>query len=237
MDELQFRRSLYEDPHSTSEDIINAKASDPSKQKFAKEILQLDEKILNAFKVPVPDNMAQKLILRQTLENHQQQKKKKRVHIALAASVAFAMGLTINFMNFSPAYTTVGDYAFAHTNYEANFFSNDDNATVTLASLNKKMASFNGNFSDKLGKLISADFCRFDSMKSLHLVFKGNTSPVNVFIVPKHNHLTYTNSFSNKELNGKAMHFKDANIIVVGDKTEPLSKWQENIRANVTWSI
>lgn len=237
MDELQFRRSLYEDPHSTDADIINAKASDPSKQKFAKEIQELDDKILQAFKVPVPDDMVQKLILRQALESHQQQKKKKRVHLALAASVALTMGLTINFVNFSSAYSTVGDYAFAHTNYEAEFFSNDDDATVTLASLNRKMASFNGNFSDKLGQLIAADFCRFDSMKSLHLVFKGKNSPVNVFIVPNNNHLAYTNSFSNEEYNGKSMQFKDANIIVIGDKTESLSKWQKNIKENVTWSI
>ncbi|MDO7085697.1 DUF3379 family protein [Pseudocolwellia sp. AS88] len=237
MDELQFRRSIYEDPHSTDEDILNAKASDPSKQKFAKEIQQLDDKILNALKVPVPDDMVQKLILRQALESHQQQKKKKRVHLALAASVAFAMGLTLNFMNFSTAYTTVGDYAFAHTEFEASHFSNADEAKVSLASLNKKMAAFHGNFSDNLGQLIFADYCRFDGMKSLHLVFKGETSPVNVFILPNDVDIAFTNSFSNQQLNGKSMQFKDANIIVVGDKSEALDKWQDNIKSNVTWSI
>ncbi|WP_076419350.1 DUF3379 family protein [Colwellia sp. UCD-KL20] len=237
MDDLQFRRSIYADPQCADEDIINAKASDPSKQKFAREIEQLDQQILNALKVPVPDDMAQKLILRQALDSHQQQKKKKRIHLALAASVAFAMGLTINFMQFSHAYTNMGDYAFAHTTHEAAHFSNNDNATVTLASLNKKMASFHGSFSDKLGELIFADYCRFDKMKSLHLVYKGENSPVNVFIIPKSEHLAFINSFSNQELNGKSLQFKDASIIVVGDKTESLQKWQENIKSNVTWSI
>jgi len=237
MDELQFRRSLYENPHCKDEDILNAKASDPSKQKFAKEIQLLDEKIFEALKVPVPDGMVDKLILRQTLEGHQKETKKKRVHLALAASVAVAMGLTINFLNFSNAYTTMSEYAFAHTEFEADHFSNDATSSVTLASLNRKMASFNGNFADKLGKLMFADYCRFDGMMSLHLVFKGETSPVNVFIIPKDSHLAFNNSFSNKNLNGKTMQFEDANIIIVGDKTESLNKWQENIKANVSWTI
>lgn len=237
MDDLQFRRSIYADPQCKDDEVFNAKASDPTKQKFAKEIEQLDQRILNALKIPVPEEMSQRLILRQALDSHQQQKKKKRVHLALAASVAFAMGLTINFLQFSSAYTNVGDYAFAHTAHEAEYFSNNDEATITLASLNQKMASFNGNFSDKLGELIFADYCRFDGMKSLHLVYKGNNAPVNVYIIPKNDHLEFINSFSNTKLNGRSQQFKNANIIVVGDKTESLQQWQKNIKSNVTWSI
>jgi len=237
MDDLQFRRSIYADPQCKNEDIIDAKASDPKKQKFAQEIEQLDQQILNALKVPVPEDMSQKLILRQALQSHQQQKKQKKVHLALAASVAFAIGLTINFFQFSNAYTHIGDYAFAHTAHEAEYFSNNDEATVTLTSLNKKMATFDGNFSQLLGELIFADYCRFDGMKSLHLVYKGKDAPVNIFIIPQNDHLEFENSFSKGELKGTAQRFKQGNIIVVGDKNEPLQQWQKNIQENVTWSI
>lgn len=237
MDELQFRRSIYADPHTKDEDIAKAKASDLGKQKFAKEIEQLDQRIANALKVPVPDDMAQKLILRQALQSHQQQKKKKRVHLALAASVVFAIGLTVNFLQFSSSYTNVADYAFAHTSHEAQNFSNNDKNTVTLASLNQKMATFHGQFTQALGELIFADYCRFDGMKSLHLVFKGDNSPVNVFVIPVNDHLAFTKSFSNNELQGVSEQFKDANIIVVGDKNESLQKWQQSIKSNLTWAI
>jgi hypothetical protein len=237
MDDLQFRRSIYADPHSNEDELAKAKATDPSKQKFAQEIEQLDEKILSALKVPVPEELSERLILRQTLESHQQEKKKKRVHLALAASVAFVMGLTINFMQFSSAYTNVGDYAFAHVAHESEYFTNTDEANVTLASLNQKMEAFNGSFADTLGELIFADYCRFDGMKSLHLVYKGINSPVNVFVIPKNDHLEFNSDFSKSDLNGKTQQFKDANIIVVGDKTERLDTWQQNIKANVRWSI
>lgn len=236
MDDLQFRRSIYADPKTTDSDIESAKKADPAKQKFAKEIEQLDQKIFNALNVEVPEDLSEKLILRQSLASHQQQKKSSRIKLALAASVAFAVGLTVNQLQFSHAYDSVGDYAIAHANHESHYFTNSDEATVTLTALNKKMASFNGEFSAELGELIMAEFCRFDGMKSLHLVYRGQSTPVNVFIVPDSDHLTFTKRFEDKQLKGFVNEFKHSNIIVVGDKKEPLKLWQEKIKSNVTWS-
>ncbi|MDG1750352.1 MAG: DUF3379 family protein [Thalassotalea sp.] len=236
MDDLLFRRNIYADPKTTDPDVISAKKSDPAKQKFAQEIEQLDEHILAALNVSIPEELSEKLILRQSLASHQQQKKSSRIKLALAASVAFAVGLTVNHLQFSHAYSSVGDYAIAHTNHEAHYFNNNTEAKVTLASLNKKMASFNGSFSDGLGELMMADFCRFDGMKSLHLVLKGQTSPVNIYIVPANEHLTFMKEFANGELNGVANDYKNSRIIVVGDKQEPLIQWQKKIRDNVRWS-
>jgi len=237
MDDLHFRKSIYADPQTSDDAIIEAMNADPAKKKFAQDIDKLDDKIAQALQIPVPDELYNKLILRQTMAIHQQQKKKTRVHLALAASVAFAMGLTFNFMQVSNAYTNMGDYALAHVNHEAQYFSNNDEAKVTLASLNQKMAAFNGSFEQKLGELIAANYCRFDGMKSLHLVFQGESSPVTVFIIPQSDELEFKANFAENQLKGKSIKYKDANIIVVGDKKESLRKWQENIEKNVRWSI
>jgi hypothetical protein len=236
MDDLLFRRNIYADPKTTDPDVIAAKKLDPAKQKFAQEIDQLDQHIFDALNVSVPEELSEKLILRQSLASHQQQKKSSRIKLALAASVAFAVGLTVNHLQFSHAYNSVGDYAIAHTNHEAHYFTNTTEAKVTLASLNKKMASFNGSFTGDLGELMMAEFCRFDGMKSLHLVLKGENSPVNIYIVPDNEHLAFMEKFSNNELNGVVRNFKDSQIIVVGDKQEPLKQWQTKINDNVRWS-
>jgi hypothetical protein len=237
MDDLHFRKSIYADPQTSDDAIIEAIEADPAKKKFAQEIEKLDDRISQAMQIPVPDELYNKLILRQTMATHQHQKKKTRVHLALAASVAFAMGLTFNFMQVSNAYTNMGDYALAHVNHEAKYFSNNDEAKVTLASLNQKMAAFNGSFAQDLGQLIAANYCRFDGMKSLHLVFQGESSPVTVFIIPQSEELEFKANFAENKLKGKSLKYKDANIIVVGDKKESLQKWQENIEKNVRWSI
>lgn len=237
MDDLQYRRSIYADPTSQDEDIIAAQNADPSKKQLAQELYLFDEKLKQAMKTPVPDDLCNKLLLRQTLASHQQDKRKSRVHLALAASVAIVAGLVVNYLQFSHSYTNLGDYALAHVYHEQNAFFNDDDNRVSLTSLNKKMTTFNGTFNESLGELISADYCRFDGMKSLHLVFRGLTDTVTVFIVPKKEHLAFTNKFSDHKLQGESLNFKQANILVVADKNESLEMWQRNINDKISWSI
>jgi hypothetical protein len=237
MDDLQFRRAILAEPSNQDAELLSAIQSDPAKQQFANELSQLDEKIKQAFEIPVPEGLSEKLILRQTLASHQIQKRKKRVHLALAASVAIVGGLLFNFMQFSSAYTNLGDYALAHVYHEEGIFANNSPNRVSLTSLNNKMAAFDGNFSDSLGELIFADYCRFDGMKSLHLVFQGKTSPVNVFVVPKNEQLTFSETFNDKSLYGESLNFKQSNVIVVADKNESLKQWQKNISQNISWTI
>ncbi|MBL4900028.1 MAG: DUF3379 domain-containing protein [Colwellia sp.] len=237
MDDLTFRRSIYADPTSQDDDIIAAKNADPAKKQLAQELCLFDEKLKQAMKIPVPDDLCDKLLLRQTLASHQQEKRKSRVHLALAASVAIIAGLVVNYLQFSSSYTNLGDYALAHVYHEENDFYNDDSNRVSLTSLNKKMTTFNGHFNESLGELISADYCRFDGVKSLHLVFQGITDTVTVFVVPKKEHLAFTNKFSDNKLQGQSLGFKHANILVVADKNESLEVWQRAINDNITWSI
>ena len=237
MDDLQFRRRIYADPNTRDEDMLVAMKEDPAKQKFTQDLEDLDTRLFKAMNVDVPDDLSHKLILRQTFASHQQQKRKSRVRLALAASVAFAMGLTFNFMQFSSTYNNLGDYAIAHVNHEIDYFSNATLANVSLSSLNTKMAAFNGSFTADIGKLLFADYCRFDGMKSLHLVFQGKTSTVTVFVVPQNDQLEFSADFSNDDLIGKSQQFKNSNIIVIGDKNEPLQQWQKTIDENVSWSI
>lgn len=237
MDDLHIRRSILADPHTRDDAINDAINNDETTKKFVQDIEELDEKIAQAINIPVPDDLASKLILRQTLESHQQEKRKTRIQFAMAASVTFILGFSINFMMFSNSYKNLGDYAIAHVDYESSKFSNTDQANISLASLNEKMASFNGHFDSTFGTLISANFCHFDGNKSLHLVFQGKTSPVNVFILPIDEDIKFNENFSNKRLVGHSVHFKNSNVIVVGDKEEPLNQWQERINNNITWSI
>ncbi|MCP4984830.1 MAG: DUF3379 domain-containing protein [Colwellia sp.] len=237
MDDLQFRRAIYADPKNSGDDVINAQQQDPSKKQFAEEICQLDERIKQALQVPVPDDLCDKLILRQTLASHQVHRRKKRIHLALAASVAVIGGLILNFLQFSSAYNNLGDYALAHVYHEQGNFDNNATNQVTLASLNQKMTAFDGKFNQSLGKLLFADYCRFDGMKSLHLVYQGKTSPVTVFVVPKNEQLSFDADFNDKNLFGSSLSFGHSNIIVVADQNESLGQWQSKISNTVNWSI
>ena len=240
MDDMQFRRGIYADPHNNddtfSDEILLAIKSDPEKKQLSKEIIQLDNKISQAMSVDVPDDLVDKLIFRQTLASHQQQKRKQRIYLAIAASFTLAIGLTLNFIQFSSAYDSLGDYALAHVYYEENNYNNNMDAKVSLASLNQKMASFDGGFLSSIGPLISADYCRFDGMKSLHLVFQGKTDIVTIFVLPANQALSFDDQFKDNKFKGSSHSFKETNIIIVTDKNESLQKWQNSINRNIQWN-
>lgn len=235
MDDLEFRRFLLAEPNSKDEKFEQAKNESPERAKQARDAEILDFELAQALNVDVPEGLCEKLILRQTLASHQHKKKRSRAHLALAASVALVMGISYNFM-FSSAHNNIGDYALAHVYHEAEYFTNNDASNVSLASLNSKMASFNGSFTSTLGDLIFADYCRFDGMKSLHLVLRGEKSPVNVFIVPDNEQLSFSPTFSDQVLSGETLGFKGKNVIIVGDKSESLDYWRTTIKNNIQFS-
>lgn len=75
MDELKFRRQAYEDPHNQDADFlaqINAKSEN---QALINELKNLDAKLSNALKVDVAEDLADKLILRQQLQQHHKQRR------------------------------------------------------------------------------------------------------------------------------------------------------------------
>ncbi len=237
MDDLEFRKRLYSDPASQDQDMIDAIKQDSARKNLADELNAFDDKILTAMKVEVPENLASQLILRQSLHAHQQTKKKSRIHLAMAASVAFAVGITVNFLTASPVYTNVADYSLAHYHHEAANFDNTGDIQYSLANFNSEMNDLNVSFSDKLGKLISIDGCYFDGMDSVHLVFEGKYDNVTVFIVPKSEHLKFSQQFNDETVQGVARQYQQGDVIIMGDRKETLELWQQKIDETIEWSI
>lgn len=237
MDDLEFRRRLYCDPNSQDQDIINAINTDNKRKDFSENLKTLDSHIAKALNVEVPENLAEQLILRQSLHSHQQTKKKSRVHLAMAASVAFAVGIGVSFINSSPAYSNVADYSLAHYHHEADNFSKQGRAQYSLASFNEDVSSLNVGFKEKLGKLISIDDCYFDGMDSIHMVFEGKYDNVTVFLVPKSTHLKFTEQFGDDSVIGITHQYHQGDVIIMGNKKEPLQQWQQKIDQTIEWSI
>lgn len=237
MDELELRRRLYANPNDESEELKQALADDKNSQDFADELKRFDEKIASALNVDVPENLANKLILRQSLHSHQVTKRKSRIHLAMAASVAFIVGLGVTFINFSPAHTSVADYSLAHYHHEAESFPKVAKTNVSLASLNTEMADLKVGFIEQVGRLIAVEGCFFDSMDSIHLVFEGEYDNINVFIINETQHLAFNDKFSDDTIQGISKKYPKGEVIIMGNKKEALNLWQDKIDSSIKWSI
>lgn len=237
MDELEFRRRLYADPKDNGADIKKSTADNPANARFYEEIQQLDSRIDSALNVDIPENLANNLILRQTLDSHRRESKQRRWHLAVAASVAFAVGLGVNYFNASPVYTSVADYSLAHYYHEDGKFDNRADGKLTLTSLNSKMQDVNARFSNDIGKIIAVKDCYFDGMDSVHLVLEGKYDNITVFVIPKVQHLASSKQFADNKVQGLTQEYPQGEVIILGDKRESLEQWQQKIDETIEWSI
>ena len=129
MDDLEFRRALLADPNARTDEINDAMTDDPSKKQYADEIHHFNTKIEAALNVDVPEELASKLILRQATETETESEAQaektvevvaandgKYWQIAMAACVAFVMGLMLNVNTLFPADSMkAGEYALKYT--------------------------------------------------------------------------------------------------------------------------
>ncbi|BDY06139.1 DUF3379 family protein [Ferrimonas sp. YFM] len=219
MDELEFRRRAYADPQDQDKAFLDALNEEEGRQSFVDELQGLDERLNSAMKIAPPEDLANRILLQQNLNQFQQQRKRQRFHLAAAASVAFVIGLSLTLIR-QPA--TLGDHALAHVAHEAGFADRVDEK-VSLAALNTKLASFGGKMDDPQGHIYYANYCDFDGVRSLHMVMDTPQGKMTVFFVPKEQNKEMSPAFSNDKYEGAAFDMGPFQVAVVGGKNQQLA--------------
>lgn len=231
MDELTFRRRIYADPNDKQKDIIDACKSDSKKAQFKADMQAFDHKLNDALNIEVPDNLADKILLSQSIDSQQGKNSKSKIHLALAASVVFAVGLSFQIFYSGGEYKSLSEHALAHIYAEESHMHDD--RSYSSDNLNDKLSNFGFTLANSISKVTFADFCHFDGVKSLHLVFQGENSPVTVFLIPKEVNLPGQSNFSDQRFNGQIVNYENADMVIVADKGENSTKWQQKLASSL----
>jgi hypothetical protein len=226
MDELSFRRTIYAEPHTTAPDIIQAAKNDPAKQAFWDEVKAMDAQLAQAMKIPVPENFADKLILRQGMDEFTQIRRKRPWYVAMAASVAIVV--SVSYMTLLAGNNGLANDVFAHVSHE--YMNNEMTVSrqnnITQEAINEKMATFNVTLYGDIGEVVSANYCYLNTIKSLHMIVRGKTGLVNLFVVTDNKSKALEEDFSKDELMGTSFLLSSAKIIIVGNDREEISQLQ-----------
>ena len=234
MDDLEFRRILYADPNCTDEEVLAAIADDPKKQAFYKELKQLDKEMHQASQIKVPDDLVHKLILRQTMASHKSSKVRNRIQLAMAASVAFVVGVSFTMWQQNNL-LDLSKQAIAHVHYEGDY-ALQAQENLSLQQVNAKLAKFGGEFSEDIGRVYYANFCDFENVRSLHMVLEGENGKVSVFVVPHNNAYLAEGSSSDTRYSSQAIDLKRASIIVVGEEGTNIGDMQQQLNKKIRFS-
>ncbi|MGS2721344.1 DUF3379 domain-containing protein [Paraglaciecola aestuariivivens] len=234
MDELEFRRKLYANPYCDDKDVLAAKQNDPKKHSFCLELQQLEQKMQAASQVKVPKDLAHKLILRQSLHSHKQQKTRSRIQLALVASVAFVVGISFTLWQQSTL-LDISKQAIAHVIHEGNYALGAQE-NISLEQVNAKLATFGGSFNEDIGRIYYANFCDFQNLRSLHMVVQGVQGKVSVFIIPHQSGHLKEGQALDKKYQSQAIDLQRASIVVVGETAENVATTKQKLSEKIIFS-
>ncbi len=226
MDELEFRRRAYADPQSGEPDFLAAMGEEASRKDLVDELKGMDKQLHAALKVPVPEDLAERLLLRQNLQAHQETRKRHRWQLAAAASIAFAVGLSLTWLR-TPA--DLGQHALDHMAHEAAYL-HTVNEQVSLTALNTKLASFGGRFDSLPGEVHYPNYCDFQGIRSLHIVMDSDDGRITLFVMPRQDKLELPQQFSDDRYLGIGDETGQVQFAIVGNPDQQLTPVMNQVK-------
>lgn len=213
MDELEIRRRLLANPKDEVDDLS------PADKQLQAELMAMDKQIISALQIPVPANLADRLLFNQP--------KRRYWPFALAASVALVSLLSFQAYDLNNRADNIGLQALHHVRHElAALQSTDD---IPLSEVNQLLAEVGGNLTTGDYAVRYARFCDFEGTRSLHLVFAKEDGLVTVFVVPKNHGLKTSPVFSDPQFFGKSQQFAHAEIVMVAMQQQLLDPFAKTL--------
>ncbi len=231
MDDLEFRRMLLSEPKLRNKEINEAIQNSEANQLFADDILSFDNKIEQAMKVDVPDDLADRILF-----NHSTRSEKKsftKQMLAMAASAAFAAGLIIGQVNWTPlligsAHASLADTAVEHVIHESPFVNNLDEK-VNSTQINAKLRPFAYQFTETFPyHVYYLNHCGFGNSNALHMVFQGEQGRITLFVTNIGTEQAI--DFNKDGMSGIVVPIEGSSVILVGEEGEDIQR----IAANLT---
>ncbi|RXJ72947.1 hypothetical protein CS022_12770 [Veronia nyctiphanis] len=247
MDELEFRRRILGNPQDDSPDVLEMRKASPSNEKLVRELEQLDAMIDETLRVDIPEDLADKIIFKQSSELERENRKPK-FHMSIAASVAFVFGIVLGQFNWSEApaniaqqatsnvaksINSLGQVALKHY-YDESPFTNVADEKATLKQVNLKLSPFGQQFKNGFpGRITYVNHCNFGELgPGLHVVMQTDQGESMTFFVVK-TIGENTERFSDDKMNVIMKQSDDNRLIVVGQKGSEVEEVAEKLKQNL----
>ena len=239
MDDILFRHTAIATPNDKSELFLSRAAESDCAKKLIDESKAFDKLLKKNLQVDVPSDLTDKIMLEQSFALERDKNMSARWHIAIAASIAFVIGLSLPMLNSLTEHngpSDIGTIALQHVQQEY-FLTAKANENATLQTVHAKLAVYGGTAESDLGEVMFVNYCNFEGTSALHMIFKGEKGRVTVFVVPEDGKFTPSVEFSNKHLKGISEHVGNASVVIVGEPDEPLEMMKDKINKSIKWDI
>lgn len=179
---LSFRRAKLADPNRLSDEALTHLGGCPLCQAFARRLDANEKRIARALAVPVPDGLADRIVLGAT-----GRKLASPYRLwAVAASVLISFGIGLVWLNrpvTEPRYNFAAS-AIAHVKHEPESFTTIKDADP--ARFSAILASFGADLRAPIGTVRYIKLCPVPEGTGWHIVFETEDGLITLMLIPGH---------------------------------------------------
>lgn len=179
---LEFRHLILTDPYDKPSDAEAHLETCVQCTRFRQEILDLDSDIEKALNVEVPEGLASRILLNQSLT---EKPKRPWVQYAMAASVFAAVLFGVSFLtNQTSAPEHNVDNLLAHAAHQPHEFYGSEHQPIAPKDIEKLMKKL--HLTASIDNVVYAAVCPVGSESAAHLVIKDGDDQYTVMLLPDH---------------------------------------------------
>ncbi len=194
---------------------------------------QVDKTLGKAVRVDVPENLASRIILRQSLQKSQVPSRHRPRRYAIAASLLLTLGLA------GGLYTIISTAPFHRTvmaHLDGEWDSLVQRHDVSDEKLTSVLDTVGAELKGEIGKIRHASLCDFSDYGGAHLVLEGRKGPVVVLLLPEQ-HIAGPKVVSGDKADGVIVPTNNGSMAIVGDKDEVIHGIERQVRAALVWRL
>ncbi len=235
---LEFRRICLSDPYTSAADFAAHRLECHECTRFVDSVTAFDKKLLDAMQVPVPEDLATRVKLRQVIgEEHARRVRPWQWALAASIFVSVALGGFLGLQVYSTNLYIAQLQASVidHVNNEPDFISVQ--GKVPSDKFARVMAAFGAEVVNKdIESLIAhAYVCVMDKRPIAH-IFAGNGGQVTVLYVTG-KRIGAETPFKDDSHQGVLIPAGGGNLVVIAPKGEQIEPLVTKLKQSIRWSI
>ena len=246
---LEFRRLCLSEPGSRDDGYLRHREECDDCARYADTVDVVDGKLEEAMRIPVPDDLVNRIRLRQVIQDEQSGGGFRPMKVALVAGVILAVTLGTLFgyqLHETNQYIRqLAASAVDHTRMERqgnHFVAEHKDPKRQRARFKQVLAAFGGNVMDDeldaLGEILHVQVCALDSINGpvAHAVIQGEQGEITVYYVFGRS-LRGPENFDQGQFKGMLVPTGQGNMAILGDPGEQLVAVADKLEQAVAWHI
>ncbi len=236
MDDIEFRRNAVINPNTKHADFLHKTKQNRSNHEFVQQQMVFDQNLHKTLNIPVADNLADRIILKQQLSLHQSHRN-NRFRSRLAAAIAASVILIISIIVLQPETldsSLLNQQVINHVNSDTHALN--VRMDVPKTAIDTMLASYGGRFNGPIGEVTYLGHCIIGDKTGLHLVLKTRQGLVTVMILPNQT-IDSEHSLKTADYQSIVYPAKKGSIAIIAEHSESIRAAQLTINQNLNWIL